>query len=337
MNLFESQKTLDEGNRRITRRVFIGFIGAGVIGGIGKYFYDGLDKPPGGFKSSFVTPTDNFYSVAFNGYPDIPAESWRLTFRGPENRAFTIDLATLKTLPNSLIFKTFECIENPVGGEAIGNAQWRVTPLSPLLEKVLPTDRTGLNAFFSAYDGYRTSLPLGDVLDRESYLAYEMNGAPLRVKYGFPARLLLPGKYGYKQPKWIAEIRVANEPLSGYWEEKGWSKSGEVKAMSRIDTAAREGAPGDAIVTGVAYAGREAVGTVEISLDRGTTWLPAELSSEAGPNHWTLWRYVWRNAPTGRHKLIVRVTDAKGHLQIEKKARDYPAGTSGWHRVDVVL
>ncbi|MBX7224253.1 MAG: molybdopterin-dependent oxidoreductase [Blastocatellia bacterium] len=338
MPLFDSNKELEAGNRRMTRRVFVGFIGAGIVGLVGRHYYKQIDKAPSGIKSPFLTQIGDFYSINFSEkLPALKAEEWRLTLSGPEGKSLVLTLDELKKLPAKTIYKTFECIENEVGGDAIGNAEWRVTPLLPLLEKIAPADVAALRVVFRAHDDYYTSSRATDVFDQESYLAYEMNGQPLPRLHGFPVRVFLPGKYGYKQPKWIKEIQVTAENVVGYWEAKGWSDAGEVKPMSRIDTAAFETSAVDAVITGVAYAGRHAVGTVELSLDRGATWQTAEIASPTGKNHWSVWRYVWRDAPKGHHKLIVRLRDAAGNLQTETRTGHYPAGASGWHRVDVVL
>ncbi|HMW00368.1 MAG TPA: molybdopterin-dependent oxidoreductase [Acidobacteriota bacterium] len=343
MELFESQKQLDEGNRKITRRVFVGVIVGGVAAAIGKRFYDDLDKPPSGIKTDFISQIGEFYTIYFNEYPtNLTTDGWSMRFAGPEGKSFSLDYNGLKALPNKLIYKTFECIENGVGENIINNAEWRVTPLQPLLDRILPTEFSSLNVIFRAYDGYYTGLPIADVYTEESYLAYEMNGQPLPLQHGRPARVLLPGKYGYKQPKWLKEIEVTAGPLVGYWESKGWAVSGEVKLMSRIDTVGYDpkpagDTPGDALITGIAYGGRFAVSKVEVSLDNGSSWQPAEVTSPTGPNHWSLWKYVWPNAPRGRHKILVRMTDANGKLQPEARKGYYPAGSSGWHRVVVKL
>ena len=70
-------------------------------------------------------------------------------------------------------------------------------------------------------------------------LVIEMNGVPLPDDHGFPIRLINPGHYGMKNPKWITEIELTEKDYQGYWESRGWTDEARVKTMSRIDTPTR--------------------------------------------------------------------------------------------------
>ena len=90
-----------------------------------------------------------------------------------------------------------------------------------------------------------------------------MNGEPLPREHGYPARLLVPGRYGMKNPKWLTAIRALSEDYLGWYEQRNWNRDGIVKTMARIDVPA-DGTPlrpGSQRVAGIAYAG-----------DRGVRW-----------------------------------------------------------------
>jgi DMSO/TMAO reductase YedYZ molybdopterin-dependent catalytic subunit len=136
------------------------------------------------------------------------------------------------------------------------------------------------------------------------------------VAHGFPARLVIPGRYGMKGPKWLDELELAASEVNGYWEGQGWDRRAVVKTTARID------APGDgsilgtepARIAGVAFAGRRGVSRVEVSTDGGETWAEADLGKPLAEFAWRGWSYLWEAEP-GEHELCCRATDAAGNVQ----------------------
>lgn len=83
---------------------------------------------------------------------------------------------------------------------------------------------------FRAYDGYSTSFPINYILDNDILMAYKINGATLPPERGFPFQLVAEDKWGYKWIKWITEIEFSSdENYKGYWEQRGYSNSGNLK------------------------------------------------------------------------------------------------------------
>ena len=97
-----------------------------------------------------------------------------------------------------------------------------------------------------------------------------MNGEPLPREHGFPARLLVPGRYGMKNPKWLAGIRAMKQEYAGWYEQRNWNKDGIIKTM-RASTSRprRPAAPGEQRVAGIAYAGDRGVETGRVQPDDG--------------------------------------------------------------------
>jgi hypothetical protein len=163
-----------------------------------------------------------------------------------------------------------------------------------------------------------------------------MNGAPLTDKHGFPARLIVPGKYGIKNGKWLREIELVNG-FRGYWQQRGWTNVGNIKTMSAIerprDRAVLEGDVHE--IGGVAFAGPRGISRVEISTDGGDSWRDADELLQPGPLSWTIWRVFWEPPSSGAYRLVVRATDGEGSIQTEEKADPVPDGASGYHRIVV--
>jgi DMSO/TMAO reductase YedYZ molybdopterin-dependent catalytic subunit len=170
-------------------------------------------------------------------------------------------------------------------------------------------------------------------------LALGMNGEPLPLKHGFPARLIVEGLYGYvSATKWLRSIELADwDTVNGYWVPLGWSKEGPVKLQSRIDVP-RSGEPvtaGPTAIAGVAWAPGVGISRVEVRIDDGD-WQNAELGPELTDATWRQWMLTW-NATAGRHTLRVRATDNSGTVQTADVAPVEPNGASGHHTRQVTV
>jgi DMSO/TMAO reductase YedYZ molybdopterin-dependent catalytic subunit len=338
--LFGSIKKMDEEGVKYGRRSFIVLVGAALAGVGGWRYYSSLPEKYHRLKVSFITPNREFYKMSINMFyePKVDTEKWRLELKGPDKRSANMSLDEIKALPNRVIHYTYSCISNPVGGAIISNAAWRVASLAEVLKPVLPEKLEGLRVLASSMDGYYSSVPIELALDEASYIAYEMNGEPLPYDHGFPARIIIPGRYGMKQPKWLKSIEITERNVLGYWEERFWSDSTDIKAMSRIDRAENIESKGEDItVMGVAFAGLPSVGRVEVSVDGGNTWNEARLDSTPEKNVWTLWSYLWKRPAPGRYTIVCRVIDETGKRQIETPADIFPSGATGLHKVTLTV
>jgi DMSO/TMAO reductase YedYZ molybdopterin-dependent catalytic subunit len=186
-------------------------------------------------------------------------------------------------------------------------------------------------------DEFSAGLPMSVADDPETLIAYEMNAQPLPREHGFPARLLVPGRYGMKNPKWLVGIRVMSQEYAGWYEQRNWNKDGIVKTMSRIDAPA-DGAmlsPGEQRVAGIAYAGDRGISQVELGSD-GATWQAARiLEPMAGKDAMLRWESTFVVPPSGRVMLTVRATDGTGEVQTEEFQLPQPDGASGRHTITV--
>lgn len=342
MELFASIKQLNDSRRQSSRRRFL----VGALGAAGSYFgyrwWRDRPRPVAQRETSYVTPTDDFYAISIDpGFvAEVKPNEWRLELFGLDGVKAALSYEELLKLERRRVFKTFMCVGNEVGGPSIGNAEWTATPLAPIIEKALSASRAqekNLRVVFHALDGFYSSVPLAVALHEQSFIAYEMNGAPLPNKHGYPARVLLPNVYGMKQPRWLSKMEITTRGETGYWEKRGWCDECPVKMTARVDAAVSQ-ADSNWLVTGTAYCGAQPVGQVELSDDEGKTWQPAKLTSARLPNAWATWEWSWRpvtKAEKVERLLTARVTDAAGSKQIEGYSGSFPAGATGLHRVIV--
>ncbi len=168
-------------------------------------------------------------------------------------------------------------------------------------------------------------------------MAVAMNGEPLPIEHGFPARLVVPGLYGYvSATKWLSAIELRGwNDVEGYWIPRGWAKEGPIKTQSRIDVPAASStvAAGRCPIAGVAWAPTRGIAGVEVRVDDGP-WRSARLAAPLNVNCWRQWFIPWDATP-GRHLIAVRATDRRGEVQTDERAPVAPDGASGHHVVEV--
>ncbi|MDQ3066041.1 MAG: molybdopterin-dependent oxidoreductase [Actinomycetota bacterium] len=263
--------------------------------------------------------------------PQIDPEEWSLRVEGAVDRPFTLTYAELLAMPHIEADVTLSCVSNEIGGDLAGNARWQGVLLSELLERA-GLRRGATQVLGRSVDGFTAGFPTEVALDgRNAMVAVAMNGEPLPAAHGFPARLVVPGLYGYvSATKWLAAIELTSfAEVDGYWIPRGWSKEGPIKTQSRIDVASRQ------VVAGVAWAPTRGIDRVEVRIDEGP-WQEATLAAPLNDDCWRQWFLPWDAAP-GEYVIAVRATDGTGETQTAERTDVAPNGASGHHtvRVDV--
>lgn len=284
----------------------------------------------------YVTPTDRFYRVdTALVIPSVDATSWRLRIGGMVDRPMELDYATLLARPLVERVITLTCVSNQVGGRYAGTATWLGVPLRDLLDEA--GVQAGADQIVSrSVDGMSIGTPTSVAMDgRDAMIAVGMNGAPLPAVHGFPARMLVPGLYGYvSATKWLTEIELTTfDAFDPYWVARGWAPEAPIKTMSRIDTPKPLStvAAGRIAIAGVAWAQQRGIDGVEVRVDGGP-WQAARLAAVDTIDTWRQWVLEWDATP-GRHLLEVRATDATGATQPEARAEPFPDGATGWHSI----
>lgn len=294
---------------------------------------DDLDAVEG--IASYVTPsTDNrFYRIdTALVSPQVDPASWQLDVTGLVDRPYTLTYEEILAMDLVERVVTLSCVSNEVGGELVGNAVWTGVPLAELL------DRAGVQAgaeqlFARSVDNFTAGFPVEHVHDgRSALLAVGMNGEPLPIRHGFPARLVVAGLYGYVSAvKWLREIRLTTFDEQGYWVPRGWSQLAPMKTTARIDVPrpSDEVRAGPTAVAGVAWSPPRGIDAVEVSIDGGP-WQRARLGGAVSDETWVQWVYEWE-ATEGDHEIVVRAVDGTGAIQPAGPRPPAPNGAEGWH------
>ena len=289
----------------------------------------------------YLTKNKDFYRVdTALRVPDVPIDGWTLRIHGMVDQELELtyeDLLSRRLVEDRI---TLTCVSNPVGGEYLGNATWIGVPMRDLLMEAGVQDGADAVKSTSA-DDFTAGTPLPVLLDQErgALVAIAMNGEPLPLDHGFPARMVTPGHYGYvSATKWLVDLEVTRfADFKAYWTTRGYSAEAPIKTSSRIDVPrsfARVQA-GRTPVAGVAWSQDRGIEAVEVRVDGGD-WNEAELATEDNLNTWRQWVWQW-DAEPGSHRLEVRATDKSGYVQTSDRAPIAPDGSTGWDSVNVTV
>ncbi len=333
------------------RAVVLGGLGLLVAGGatavLRKLYYKATFSYDGtqyrGAQVEGITPNDKFYCVTKNVVdPQVDESLWRLEVSGLVQNGQSYDFAALKALPAVEQETTLMCISNGLGAGLMSNAKWRGIPLHTFLQSASPLP-SATKVRLHGVDNYADTFPLEKAMDPTTLVAYEMNGERLPDRHGFPARIVVPGYFGEKNVKWLTRIELTGDEAEGFYEKQGWGPNFIIPTRSRFDqpddyawfslTNSPEGIP----LKGIAFAGNRGVSRVEVSLDGGQSWQGAQITYPGTKLTWVLWRFDWKPAGPGEHKLVVRATDGTGAMQREEKERGQFSGTTGFHQITVYL
>jgi DMSO/TMAO reductase YedYZ molybdopterin-dependent catalytic subunit len=288
----------------------------------------------------YIVPNDDFYRIdTAITVPQISPEDWTLRITGMVDQELELTFEDLLAREQLEEIITLSCVSNEVGGDLVGNARWQGVLLADLLREAGPQDGAEQVVGIST-DGFTAGFPLEVALDgRPAMVAFGMNGEPLPVVHGFPARLVVPGLYGYvSATKWLSEINLTTwDGFDGYWVPRGWSKEGPIKTQSRIDVPSGGASltAGANAIAGVAWAPTRGIAKVEVQVDDGE-WQEARLGDETSDLSWRQWVVEW-DAPTGEHEIRVRATDGEGETQTDEIAQPAPDGATGWHTISVAV
>ncbi|WP_194815280.1 molybdopterin-dependent oxidoreductase [Nocardia sp. XZ_19_385] len=286
----------------------------------------------------YLTPNSTFYRIdTALTVPQVSIEDWSLRIHGMVDREIRISWADLANRTAIERLVTLACVSNPVGGDLIGNALWRGYRLDELLAEAGPHPDADM-VLSTSKDGWTCGTPLTALTDgRDSLLAVGMNGEPLPVSHGYPARLVVPGLYGYvSATKWVTDLEVTRfDRATAYWTRRGWSAQGPIKTASRIDTPRNRArlSAGRIPIAGVAWAQHRGITAVEVQIDSGP-WQPARLSADQSIDTWRQWVYDWDATP-GPHTLRARAIDSTGQPQTAEFQDVIPDGATGYPSVNV--
>ena len=282
----------------------------------------------------YITPNNDFYRIdTALSFPRINLGSWNVDIRGMVDTPLTMTYDDLLARPQVERIVTLCCVSNEVGGEYISNASFQGVLLADLLREAGVRDDAE-QVFSTSLDGWTCGFPVAAALDgRDAMIALGMNGEALPLEHGFPARLVVPGLYGYvSATKWLKSIELTTwNAAQGFWVPRGWARDAPIKTQSRIDVP-RDGervAAGTTKIAGIAWAQHRGVERVEVRVDDGP-WQQARLGTDVTDDAWRQWVLDW-DAKPGKHTIQVRATDKNGDTQTADIAPPDPDGATGYH------
>ncbi len=302
----------------------------------------GAELEPAAGTRDELTSLEDHYRIDINTtVPHVDEATWRLKVGGLVERPVELTLRQLMDYEALHQFVTLACISNPIGGSLIGTTRWTGVSLQRLLPD-LKLKESATHLKLSAEDGFYEVLALETVrADGRVMLTYAWDGLPLEPKHGFPLRIYIPDLYGMKQPKWLRSIDALDHWEEGYWVERGWDRTAQMKATAVIDTVSvnmmlsKADATTRIPIGGIAHAGARGISKVEVQVDGGP-WTEASLRAPLSGTTWVIWRYDWPFAP-GNHTFTVRCSDGQGARQIAEPAPPHPSGATGLHSKSMML
>ncbi len=288
--------------------------------------------------SPIVVPNDDFYRIDTRlTIPHIQPANWNVRIFGMVDREVTLTYDDLVAMPTMERYVTIACVSNEVGGRLVGNAAWTGVSLNSVLD-MAGVQQGATQVVGRSYDGWTSGFPTQHLsgAGQDAMIVLKMNGETLPAPHGFPARLIVPGLYGFvSATKWLTEIELTTlEAFDAYWVPLGWAKQAPILTQSRIDLPRSGGvSAGQVQVGGVAWAPTRGISKVEVALEDGN-WQDCELSVPLSDYSWVQWRTML-DVPAGNHQLQVRATDGTGMTQSAERTSPAPDGARGYHTINI--
>jgi len=285
----------------------------------------------------FVTANDKFYRVDISLVtPRVDVANWSLTIDGMVDKPLTLTYDELLQLPLIERNITLTCVSNEVGGSYVSTSKWLGVPFAEIIKRVGVRPGVDQVYSYSSDSGYTCSTPFQAVSDgRDAMIVVGMNGEVLPDAHGYPARMLVPGLFGFvSATKWLERIEFTTyAKRSAYWTDRDWATDAPILTQSRIDLPkSLSTLPKDKpIIAGIAWAQHRGLEKVEIKIDDGE-WQNVKLADDAGLDLWRQWSFRY-DGPAGLHIAQVRATDKTGVTQPEKRTKVFPSGATGWHQI----
>jgi len=288
-----------------------------------------------------VTPADLHFERHHAGIPTVDPHRYKLLIHGMVERPLVFDLPALRRFPAVSALHFLECSGNGFASYRrippelspqlvdglTSTSEWTGVPLATLFREV--GVKPGATWFLAEGEDAAVmtrSIPLEKAWD-DALIAYGQNGEALRPEQGYPARLLLPGWEGNTNVKWIRRIELADQPFMTREETSKYTDplaDGTARQFSFVmDAKSIITFPAYPVtlpdtgwweISGIAWSGRGRITRVDVSLDGGRQWAPAELQPPVLPKCHTRFRYLW-NWDGAEVMLMSRAVDETGYAQ----------------------
>ncbi len=175
----------------------------------------GSRVPPGQFLSK------KFPVLTYGSSPEVDLASWKLRVYGLVQREVELDWQQLQELDWTIVTADFHCVTQ---WSSLDNT-WEGVPFATVASLAQP-DQEAQFVMVHCYGGYTTNLPM-ELAMAEGLLAHKQNGQVLGKDHGWPLRLIVPSRYGWKSAKWVKGIELIAEDAPGFWEQRGYNMNGD--------------------------------------------------------------------------------------------------------------
>ncbi len=340
-----------------------------------------LETPRSYFQTA-ITPNHVFYvRWHLDEIPNaVDLQKWRLQVEGNVAKPISYSLSDLNhKFPVETIAAVNQCSGNSrsrfeprvAGGQwgngAMGNAQWTGVRLRELIRAAAPKSGSVQVQFQGLETGpgpeglgshfFQKSFDMDNPVLDECVVAYAMNGEPLPMLNGFPARLVVPGYFATYWTKCLSWIRVLDKTDDNFWVKSAYRipdtprgnttpedvKAGGVKMIpiNRMPVRSFLVSPdGDSKipagmpvrVRGIAFSGYGGITKVDVSADGLKTWQPARLGEDLGRYSFRTWEFTWTPKAPGRYTVAVRATDGAGNTQPDEGV--WNPGGYLWNKIE---
>jgi len=298
-----------------------------------------------------IVPKDKFFVTQHYNQPEIDPNAYRLKLTGMLNKPAELSLADLRKMGSTEMIVGYECSGNrPASFQGLSSCgRFTGVPLREVLNQAGVGPKAREVVFFGTDRGeqevifrqqtfklnqqFGRSITLENAMKPEPMIVYALNGDPLTVPQGAPARLLMPGYYGVCNVKWLSEIHLQEDRYLGNYQARWyrtirgvggtgkdddpdtqWVET-EVTHMQLKSVIARVRKSGNSHqVLGFVLNDGTPLKSVEVQIDNGP-WQKATLDSANSQYSWKLFTYRWDGATPGPHTLVSRATDANGVVQ----------------------
>ncbi|HTG00224.1 MAG TPA: molybdopterin-dependent oxidoreductase [Nitrospirota bacterium] len=287
----------------------------------------------------------------------VDLNDWRLSVSGNTEREIEFSMEDLRSKFDKVTHTAvIQCSGNSrslfeprvPGGQwkngAMANVTWSGVRLKDILGKA-GIKAGSVEMVFDGLDSpplptvpdFVKALPIALADEDDIIIAYEMNGRPLPMLNGFPARLIVPGWFATYWVKSLTSIKVLDKPFEGFWMKSAYRIPDDPCAcvppaatpkktipINRLDTRSFIVEPSDSSILrmnkpceimGIAFSGGYGIRDVIVSVDNGRTWNETKLGKDLGPYAWRQWTYPWVPRKPGKYTLMARATDTIGESQ----------------------
>ena len=164
------------------------------------------------------------------GMPAIDLRTYVLSVGGLVEKEYVFSWKEILAMPRSIV----NCRLTSVSGWSV-RADWEGIKWNDFLKQISFRSEANHVRFNTMGGGYTTVVSCKDLEHPRVLLAYGVNGEPIEPEYGGPLRMVIPNLWGYKSCKWLGRIDFIDQMEGGYWEDRGYTRSGIIEPGLTLD------------------------------------------------------------------------------------------------------